>query len=98
MTYNTIFAQQLDIIREQAQPNVGEAILKRRAEERAQWLFLRQRCKEDLYFLGTEVLGFAKIKDKRGKKRIDEKLHRRMAEEILSDLSWALNEISLPGE
>ena len=50
-------------------------------EEQAYKLWLRWKCQTDLYFLGAEVLG---LKDARfhGRRRLDPKMHKRMAEEM----------------
>lgn len=54
-------------------------------EEKAMFLWMRWKCQTDLYYLGAEVLGLEKAKDKRGRKRLDPKVHKKMAEELMRE-------------
>lgn len=51
----------------------------------ADMLYVRWKCQTDLYYLGTVILGLDKAKDKRGRKRLDPKVHRKMAEELMRE-------------
>jgi len=54
-------------------------------EEKAWFLWLRWKCQTDLYYLASEILGLKKAKDKRGRKRLDPRVHRKMAEELMRE-------------
>ena len=59
---------------------------KQKAVNNADLLFLRWKCQNDLYFLGTEVFGMKNaINISNGRKRIDPKLHQQMCAEIERD-------------
>ena len=82
MTYERVLAEQIELIRKE-RVGADDRVVNAAAEERAQWIYLRWKCRTDLYFLATEILGFKDIKNRvTGRRRIDEKLHRRMAEEL----------------
>lgn len=51
-------------------------------EEEAWILWMRWKCLSDLYYLFSEVIGLSRVKDKRGRHRLDPKLHRKMAGEM----------------
>ena len=54
-------------------------------EDQAGLLYTRWKCQTDLYYLGAHILGLEKAKDRRGRKRLDPKLHRKMCEEMMRD-------------
>ena len=47
--------------------------------------WMRWKCLTDLYYLSTEVLGLKHAKDRKGRKRLDPKLHRKMCRELESE-------------
>jgi hypothetical protein len=51
----------------------------------AGWLYARWKCQNDLYYLGAIVLGLEKAKDKRGRKRLDPKVHKKMCIELMRE-------------
>lgn len=55
------------------------------SEEDAMLLWMRWKCQTDLYYLGSEVLGLEKAIDKRGRRRLDPKVHKKMAEELMRE-------------
>lgn len=58
----------------------------KQAEDKATWLWMRWKCQTDLYFLGSEILGLAKARDKITKrKRLDPRVHKEMAKSLQSD-------------
>lgn len=54
-------------------------------EDRAWWFWMRWKCQTDLYYLGSEVLKLELAKDKRGRKRLDPRVHKKMAAELMRE-------------
>lgn len=54
-------------------------------EDKAWFLWMRWKCQTDLYYLAADVLGLKKAIDKRKRRRLDPRVHKKMAAELMRE-------------
>lgn len=63
----------------------GQVLNEEEVEDKAWFLWMRWKCQTDLYYLASEVLGLKKAIDKRKRHRLDPRVHKKMAEELMRE-------------